>query len=165
MIRLFARLAAGVAAAGAVFTLAVSAGAAVIPEATFGTASGDAFLAAAGTAAQLHPVASGQEAFGRQHGVSPDTSFVLDQVAPGVFTVRYSGGGAVQFGRYVTSDFAGHVLFYNTPDLWKYAAGQLTDLSTGRVLCLAPSGGVIGTATTVAGSSTAACTHLVIVTP
>lgn len=162
MINPIARLAAAAFAAAALALAATApASAATVPEGTFATAAGDAFLVAVGPAAQIHPASAPFAAFGPQKGVSANASFTLTEATPGVYTIRWQNGGHNPFGKYLVSDPSGHAGFANVPDLWAFSGGQLADTGNGgRKLCL---GQVPGGISAVSPSSTAACTQLVIV--
>lgn len=159
MINRIARLAAVIAASAALALAAAPAGAATVPEGTFATAAGDAFLVAVGPAAQIHPASAAFAAFGPQKGVSANASFTLTEVTSGVYTIRWSNGGHNPFGKYLVSD-PRSVNFSNVPHLWSYSGGHLADTGNGgRLLCL---GAVPGGISAVSPSSTAPCTDLVI---
>jgi uncharacterized protein YciI len=165
MIRKILALAAAPAAAAALaLAAAAPASAASVPQGTFGTVAGDAFLSAFGPRPAEHPASSDFTKFTQQTGSESNTSFALTEVAPSVYTVLWTGRPDVH-GKYLASDFRGGVEFFTTPDLWRFSGGKLTDLSTGRILCVGPTFGVTGAVSTVPASSTAACTDLEIVTP
>lgn len=163
MIKAIARLAAAGAVAGVMaLAAAAPAGASGTPSgATFGTVAGDAFLAAAGPGAQVHPVSSAQLNFRVQSGSQATTSYTLTQVLPGVYAIEWTNQGHAH-GKALVSDAAGNVGFFTTGDLWLFAGGKLTDLSTGRVLCLGPVDRISGPISTVPATSTAACTDLTV---
>lgn len=162
MTKLIARLAAVAFTAGTLaLAAAAPAGAASVPEGTFGTVAGDAFLAAIGPAAQIHPASASHVNFGPQTGVEANTSFALTELAPGVYTVRWINGGRNAFGKYLSSTFTGGVDFSAAARVWTFSGGALTDGLTGRKLCLGPAQS--HAISTVPGSSTAACADLQIV--
>jgi hypothetical protein len=156
--------AAGFACLALALAAAAPAGAASVPEGTFGTVAGDAFLSAFGPRPAEHPASSDFTKFTQQTGSESSTSFALTEVTPGVYTILWTGRPDVH-SKYLASDFRGGVEFFSAPDLWSFSGGKLKDLSTGRILCAGPAFGVTGSVTTVPAASTAACTDLVIVTP